>query len=290
MDWFRAYHGAPTDPKWLVVAQVAGHGVTPGHVAAIWFALLDHASRAKPRGNVGTFDFDSIAAQFQWPVDLITATYAALEQRRHIVDGVLRKWDERNPAKADATATERQQRHRAKKKASKPVGIAPTGEIPVDGDDMSRRDTRDSHASRHVTLLEEKEQSKCSFSDSSRQESNVTTPLDSQRIVRERSALIANVGEFWSRIESEGMPASLFVRTKLRGQILGWLSQGITVDQFDDAVARARRKRKADNDARPINPGYVACQIDDVLAGLADRTQGGGYEHGDELSREFARG
>lgn len=290
MDWFRAYHGAPTDPKWLVVAQVAGHGVTPGHVAAIWFALLDHASRAKPRGSVATFDFESIAAQFQWPVDLITGIYGALEKRRHIVDGVLRKWEERNPSKVDATATERQQRHRAKKKATKPSDEVQAATAQADDNGMSRRDMRDGHGSRHVTPLEEKEQSNCSFSDSSRQESNVTTPLDSQRIVREKSVLISNVGEFWSRIESEGMPTSLFVRTKLLHQILGWLSQGITVEQFDEGVARARRKRRADNDTRPINPGYVACQIDDVLAGHADRTQGGGYEHGDELSRDFARG
>jgi len=28
MDWFRSWHGAPNDPKWLVIARKAG--VAPG--------------------------------------------------------------------------------------------------------------------------------------------------------------------------------------------------------------------------------------------------------------------
>lgn len=288
MDWFRAYHGAPTDPKWLVVAQVAGNGVTPGHVAAIWFALLDHASRSKPRGSVATFDFESIAAQFQWPVELITDTYAALEQRRHIVGGVLRKWEERNPAKVDATATERQQRHRAKKKATPPAEAGHAGPKGDKHNDMSRRDIRDGHASRHVTPIEEKEQSNCSFSDSSRQESNVTTPLDSQRTVRENA--IRDHGRFWDLLAAHGMPAGMFLRTKMRSRVAGFIDQGVTENELVDAIGRAQRKREQDQDNRPINPGYVACQLDDVMTGVRDRTQGGGYEHGDELSREFARG
>ena len=37
--WFRSWHGAPTDPKWLGIAKRAG--VAPGFAVAIAWALMD---------------------------------------------------------------------------------------------------------------------------------------------------------------------------------------------------------------------------------------------------------
>jgi hypothetical protein len=59
MDWFRSWHGAPTDPKWLVIAKKAN--VPPAIVSAIFWALLDHASQTDDRGDIGSFDAESYA-------------------------------------------------------------------------------------------------------------------------------------------------------------------------------------------------------------------------------------
>ena len=58
-QWWRSWHGAPTDPKWLVVAEQAH--VNPGMVAAVAWALLDHASQQADRGNVSEFDVETIS-------------------------------------------------------------------------------------------------------------------------------------------------------------------------------------------------------------------------------------
>lgn len=54
MDWFRSWHGAPTDNKWLLIAKRAG--VTPMMVSAVFWALLDYASQQEERGSVAGFD------------------------------------------------------------------------------------------------------------------------------------------------------------------------------------------------------------------------------------------
>ena len=50
MDWFRSWHGAPTDAKWLLIARKSG--TTPGQVSAVFWALLDYASQHADRGSV----------------------------------------------------------------------------------------------------------------------------------------------------------------------------------------------------------------------------------------------
>ena len=39
IDWFRSWHGAPTDPKWLGDRKAAG--IAPGFAVAIAWALMD---------------------------------------------------------------------------------------------------------------------------------------------------------------------------------------------------------------------------------------------------------
>lgn len=58
-DWFRSWHGAPTDNKWLLIAKRAG--VRPIHVSGTWWALLDHASQHPVRGTVEDFDVETFA-------------------------------------------------------------------------------------------------------------------------------------------------------------------------------------------------------------------------------------
>ena len=59
-NWFRSWHGAPTDSKWLVIGRKAG--VAPGVVAAVVWALFDHASQTEDRGSVIGFDVETYSA------------------------------------------------------------------------------------------------------------------------------------------------------------------------------------------------------------------------------------
>ncbi len=97
MDWFRSYHGAPTDTKWLAIAAKAQS--RPGVVACLWWALMDHASQSKPkRGTVETFDLEGKAAFFGWPEDEVQRVVAEFTRRGMIgPDGELRNWSKRNP-------------------------------------------------------------------------------------------------------------------------------------------------------------------------------------------------
>lgn len=133
MDWFRSYHGAPTDPKWLVIGRLAG--VEPGVVAAVWWALMDHASQAHPRGSVASFDEEAVAAFFGWPEESIDAVVEALKKRRMIEDGMLSRWLDRNPSDF---STERVRAHR-RRKTSTPTTSETPGNARNAGNAMEHR-------------------------------------------------------------------------------------------------------------------------------------------------------
>lgn len=288
MDWFRAYHGMPIDPKWITVARKAGEGVTPGHVVAVWAALLDQASQSKPRGFVAGFKAEDIAASFGWPDAMVVSIVDALESKGLIVDGCLAKWDDRQPEKTDRTAGERKKRQRAKQK--QPAGKSAAAAAEDDESHaVSRRDMRDSHESHHVTPLEEKEQSNCDFSEASKQAPNSSLKSDTTRSVREQARAFINAGEVWAWIAAAGMPANIGTRAFNRQRIAAWLQQGLTDQHLVEAMQRAKKRREDDHSTAPVNLGFLACLADEVLSGAPSKsTTGGGYERGDQLGREFA--
>jgi len=109
--WFRSWHGAPTDPKWLVVARKAQ--VAPGVVSAVFWALMDYASQHTDRGSVEGFDTETYAAFSGWEESEIMAILTAMINKGIITpDNRLAAWDKRQPKKEDTTAAERQQRKR----------------------------------------------------------------------------------------------------------------------------------------------------------------------------------
>lgn len=117
MDWFRSHHGAPTDPKWMAVARRAD--TQPGVVAAVWWALMDHASRNESdRGSVAGFDTEALACFFGWEQPTIDAVVAALREKGMIDGDRLAAWDRRQPKREDGSA-ERARRWREEKKAEK---------------------------------------------------------------------------------------------------------------------------------------------------------------------------
>jgi hypothetical protein len=117
LDWWKSWHGAPTDDKWLVIAKRAG--VTAIMVPAIAWALLDHASQAENRGDVSTFDVEAYALKFGLDEDQVRAVISAMEARTMIVGGRISQWDKRQRNEA----TERSRKHRGK---------GSTPELPLD--------------------------------------------------------------------------------------------------------------------------------------------------------------
>lgn len=103
MDWFRSWHGAPTDPKWLVIDRRAhAEGVTPGMVSAVAWALMDYASQHIERGSVAGFDVETYAAWSGWHEDQIEAILSAMREKGIITpDDRLAAWEKRQPKKED---------------------------------------------------------------------------------------------------------------------------------------------------------------------------------------------
>lgn len=140
MDWFRSWHGAPTDTKWLVIARRAN--VAPGIVSATAWALFDYASQAPDRGNVTGFDVEMYAVYSGFSEADISAVLAAMRDKAIINDaGRLSSWDKRQPKREDDSA-ERVARYREKQR-SVTQGNAPVtqGNAPDTDTDQNREET-----------------------------------------------------------------------------------------------------------------------------------------------------
>jgi hypothetical protein len=110
-QWFRSFHGTPTDNRFRVVAKKAGS--KPAHAVALWWVLNDCASQAHERGCVKGFDAETFADFSEIPESEVNALIAAFTDKGMLVDGAVANWERDQPL-YDATANERQQRRRAK--------------------------------------------------------------------------------------------------------------------------------------------------------------------------------
>lgn len=125
MDWYRVYHGAPLDAKWVAIAIKAG--TVPGVVWSVFSALMDHASQAEPRGSAAGFDVDTVAAFYGWEVETVTAVLNAFRGgTRPIIDAedMLTAWLRRQPKREDNSA-DRVRAHRERMKRTVTQGNAP---------------------------------------------------------------------------------------------------------------------------------------------------------------------
>lgn len=102
-SWFRSWHGAPTDNKWLVIAAKAK--VKPGVVSAIAWSLFDHASQNDDRGSVADFDAETYAVFSGFDESEVQAVITAMRSKGVITeDGRLAAWDKRQPKREDDSA------------------------------------------------------------------------------------------------------------------------------------------------------------------------------------------
>jgi hypothetical protein len=168
VDWWRSWHGAPTDAKWLVIAKKTG--LAPGVVSAIVWALFDCASQAEERGCVEDFDIETYSVWSGFPEADIAKVIAALHDKR-VIDAAHRfaAWADRQPEREDSSA-ERTREWRKRKRAN---GEHPD---PSHGDREKRRgddavtqgDARVTHGDAHVTQSDAPESDSDTDSDSGR--------------------------------------------------------------------------------------------------------------------------
>jgi hypothetical protein len=103
-DWFRSWHGAPTDSKWLGIGRRAG--VAPGIAVAVAWALMDRASQAEDRGSIACFDAEGLAYFFGCEPEQVQAIVLAMSEKRIIVDGRFYEWNKYQP-KNESSASKR---------------------------------------------------------------------------------------------------------------------------------------------------------------------------------------
>lgn len=84
-DWFRMPNGAAMDNRWLAIGKKTG--VAPGVVAAVVWALMDHASQADDRGDVSRFDIETYAAFSGFEETDVQAIIVALAEKGFLEDG-----------------------------------------------------------------------------------------------------------------------------------------------------------------------------------------------------------
>lgn len=111
VDWFRSWHGAPTDPKWLSIARKAD--VIPAIVVSVAWALMDRASQAEDRGSIAGFDADAIAAFNGCEEEDVLRIVSAMVEKGVIDDNRLVSWEKRQPKREDSSS-DRVRKHRQK--------------------------------------------------------------------------------------------------------------------------------------------------------------------------------
>jgi hypothetical protein len=123
-SWSRLHTDLLDDVRWSLVARRANAPLPI--VEAMLIRLENHANRSRPRGFVGDFSADGMAARWNVDEDMIGRIYAALEAPDVgwiDQDQIVTFW-ERNPDVVDETAAERMRRMRARRKQAKEEAAA----------------------------------------------------------------------------------------------------------------------------------------------------------------------
>jgi hypothetical protein len=153
-QWFRSWHGAPTDPKWLGIARKAG--VAPGIVAAVVWALLDRASQASERGSIAGYDADGIACFMGCEPEQVSAVVALMHEKGILADDAFTGWEKHQPRRED-NSNERVKEHRERKKTQRNAGVTQCNADETPGNAMERPETLDTDTDTDTEREKEKE-------------------------------------------------------------------------------------------------------------------------------------
>lgn len=110
MDWFAHHNHTRNDPKLGIVAKRAN--APKSLVYAVWNALMECASESTDRGSVAGFDVEAESEAWGEDPERMQRIVDAFVARRHIVDGRLRRWSDRQPKKDKSAARMAKKRRR----------------------------------------------------------------------------------------------------------------------------------------------------------------------------------
>lgn len=124
MNWFRWYHGTVTDPKMALIAHKSGQPLYL--VLTVWAYLLEIGSQSVPRGDINSFDAESLSVTLVTVTSQIEKIINTMVEKNMIIDGKIGKW---NMRQCDPTSAERQRKCRENKKSPvtpvTPVTVTP---------------------------------------------------------------------------------------------------------------------------------------------------------------------
>ena len=130
MNWFRWYTGTATDPKFMVVARLAGQNVAA--VVAVWAMLLERAADVthcdasvtqgdtSNRGFVTGFDCEAADVVLGLDDGASEAILSAMEKKGLLSGGKVTNWEKRQPKREDSSA-ERTRAYRERLREKKVV-------------------------------------------------------------------------------------------------------------------------------------------------------------------------
>ena len=253
-SWFRSWQGAPTDPKWLVVANKAG--VTPGMVSAVVWALFDYASQHDERGSIEDFDVETYAAFSGFEQKQIDQVIKALTDKRLIVKGKLTAWEKRQPRREDNSTSrvteyrKRTMRHGNDVKRSVTHGNAPEREI--DRTERKKDLRAVATATRSPDRFEEFWKAYPKRDGANPKKPALKVFAQSVKSGHDPGAIIAGAERYRGFMRAKGQEGSQYV-----AQAVTWLRQARWEDEFPSAINGAsaadddypRIKRMLDTEA-----------------------------------------
>jgi hypothetical protein len=113
-QWFRSWHGAPTNPKWGLIGRKVN--LPHGMVFAIAWALFDRASQAEERGSIDGYDAEELAYVMGCDAEDIDAVVSAMRDKGMIEGQSVSSWEKHQPKREDGAA-ERAKAYREREKA-----------------------------------------------------------------------------------------------------------------------------------------------------------------------------
>lgn len=238
MDWWRSWHGAPTDSKWLLIGKRAG--VAPGVVSAIAWALFDYASQDNDRGSVEGFDVETYSVFSGFDEAEIQSVIDAMTDKGIITEGRLSAWEKRQPKKEDPTSGERVRRFRDNKRNEEVTLVSRVTSGDVTHSNAMKRDVTHSNAVKQdVTIEKSREEKK-------REEENAHPPGFDAVELNFRLNLITAVQErdpgqrFQSGFSLSKSSSAALLQVMNSGPVLSAKSIDWALDQWENAKPQER--------------------------------------------------
>ena len=252
--------------------------------------MLEFAAQQRPRGSIEKFDAVAASDALGWPADFVRRIVHAM-----MVIGLhdftkLRAWDKRNPPDSTAAERQRNRRRRNGKSGSNrhTVTVSPVSERHAVTDD-SHTVTVSSVSERHAVTDDRHTVTPKAlssfFSSSSSAICKSAIPPSGDARAREEKL---STDSIWAALAAIGIRPGMFGRFGSGSSIANWVDRGLTAGDLAEAIERARRVRERDGDPSPLNLRFVACFIEDVLAGVPERAKTQSWiERGDAIGRAF---